>query len=313
MPKNMTTRTYAGQPAKKPGRGRGMAEDDRNRGTVSDEHGSGTAPDVQNQGTDADGQDRGNGMDDLIQIVTALYRKTSNGRHPSLQSIVDSLNSRGYDFNYMKVRKLLMAAGVYEPGKRTKVLPDGENTISGTADIIGSMSLSSGVSPFIDSDMTPPVNSNMFPSVNSGISLSTDSGMSSEEVSYVSDKTVSGEKSTDRDYQRVCHERKVISDQIRKQIEEGDVPEALLVWKAIVLFAGYPFETMKGLKFTYIVKGGEVFITRKEKSITRSSVEMAYRKTLELGGKVSGPKKLGVFGASYLYPVFKKIGVIGEP
>ena len=37
---------------------------------------------------------------------------------------------------------------------------------------------------------------------------------------------------------------------------------------------------------------------------------MAFRKALELGGAVAGPKKLGTFGASYLYPVFVRIGVI---
>lgn len=53
-----------------------------------------------------------------------------------------------------------------------------------------------------------------------------------------------------------------------------------------------------------------MFVDRKEKSITRSSVEMAYLKALEMDGVVTGPKKLGVFGASYLYPVFVRLGVI---
>lgn len=49
---------------------------------------------------------------------------------------------------------------------------------------------------------------------------------------------------------------------------------------------------------------------RKEKSITRATVDLAYQKVLEMGGIVEGPKKLGVFGASYLYPVFVRLGVI---
>lgn len=40
---------------------------------------------------------------------------------------------------------------------------------------------------------------------------------------------------------------------------------------------------------------------RKEKSITRATVELAYRRAVELGENATGPKKLGVFGASYLY------------
>ena len=40
------------------------------------------------------------------------------------------------------------------------------------------------------------------------------------------------------------------------------------------------------------------------------TVFMAFRKAMELGGVVAGPKKLGTFGASYLYPVFVRVGVI---
>ena len=38
----------------------------------------------------------------------------------------------------------------------------------------------------------------------------------------------------------------------------------------------------------------------------------AFQKALELGEKATGPKKLGVFGASYLYPVFVRLGVINK-
>lgn len=39
---------------------------------------------------------------------------------------------------------------------------------------------------------------------------------------------------------------------------------------------------------------------------------VAFHKALELDRVVTGPKKLGTFGASYLYPVFREIGVITE-
>lgn len=86
--------------------------------------------------------------------------------------------------------------------------------------------------------------------------------------------------------------------------------------------AGGTFLTAKGLSYTYTIRerrdgalGGEMFISRKEKSITQSTVFMAFHKALELGGIVKGPKKLGTFGASYLYPVFIRLGLIrqGEP
>ena len=47
-----------------------------------------------------------------------------------------------------------------------------------------------------------------------------------------------------------------------------------------------------------------------EKSITQSTVVMAFHKALDMEGKVKGPKKLGTFGASYLYPLLLKLGVI---
>lgn len=53
-----------------------------------------------------------------------------------------------------------------------------------------------------------------------------------------------------------------------------------------------------------------MFVSRKSKSITQATVFMAFRKAMELGGVVAGPKKLGTFGASYLYPVFVRIGII---
>ena len=59
-----------------------------------------------------------------------------------------------------------------------------------------------------------------------------------------------------------------------------------------------------------MIKGNEMFVTRKDKSITRASVMMAFHKALELDRVVTGPKKLGTFGASYLYPVFCCLGVI---
>lgn len=102
-----------------------------------------------------------------------------------------------------------------------------------------------------------------------------------------------------------------------------------LLWSAMLAFQGYPFATSGrggkgGLPFTYSVKKGrngayvgELVIDRKEKSktITRSTIELAFQNALaveEREGRVAGPKKLGTFGASYLYPIFLKFGVIGN-
>ena len=114
------------------------------------------------------------------------------------------------------------------------------------------------------------------------------------------------ESSVGADREKLYRERK------KAVAEMAEEPSADNLWNAIVAFQGYPFKTSKGLSFTYKVKGGELFFTRKEKSITRSTVDIAFQKALELGEKATGPKKLGVFGASYLYPVFVRLGVINK-
>lgn len=89
--------------------------------------------------------------------------------------------------------------------------------------------------------------------------------------------------------------------------------EENLLWERIKDNQSRAFFTSKGLSFTYEIRGNELFVSRKHKSITRSTVNMAYQKaSLLMGteGCVSGPKKLGVFGASYLYPIFLDLGVI---
>lgn len=82
------------------------------------------------------------------------------------------------------------------------------------------------------------------------------------------------------------------------------------LWSAIEVFAGYSFTTVKGLRFQYVVNGNEIQINRKKKSVTRSSVKVALKVTLEKNGNISGPKKLEVFGAGYLYPMFLRFGLI---
>ena len=54
----------------------------------------------------------------------------------------------------------------------------------------------------------------------------------------------------------------------------------------------------------------EIKINPMEKPINRATVELAYHRALEMGGVVTDPKKLGVFGASYLYPMLVRFGVI---
>ena len=56
-----------------------------------------------------------------------------------------------------------------------------------------------------------------------------------------------------------------------------------------------------------------MFVSRKDKSITKATILLAFHKAMELqrgGNGIAGPKKLGTFGASYLFPIFLQLGVI---
>lgn len=89
-------------------------------------------------------------------------------------------------------------------------------------------------------------------------------------------------------------------------------PDIDRLWDVMELFEDHPFYTMRNLEFTYVIKGNEMFVNRKEKSITKATVGITLRKALEFGRTVSGPKKLGTFGASYLYPIFLYLGIIRQ-
>ena len=84
-------------------------------------------------------------------------------------------------------------------------------------------------------------------------------------------------------------------------------------WEKFCACEGHGFSTIKGLLFTFEVRGNEVFFDRKAKSVTRSTIIRGYRKALELvasGVQITTPKQLGVFGASYLLPVLAWLGVV---
>ncbi len=98
---------------------------------------------------------------------------------------------------------------------------------------------------------------------------------------------------------------------LKSDVVTGEAKE--LLWETLLLFQGYLFHTVKGKSFCYEVKGNEIFFNRKEKSVTKSTVNMAFEKVMDLqkeGIVITGPKKIGCFGDSYLYPVFIRFGII---
>ena len=95
------------------------------------------------------------------------------------------------------------------------------------------------------------------------------------------------------------------------------------LWKCVVAFRGYKFKTLSGLPFTYKLKKGrgdeftkELWIDRREdsKSLAWSSVLLAYHNIGEIGEVVGRPKALGdIRGVSYIYGLFYRFGLIDVP
>lgn len=136
------------------------------------------------------------------------------------------------------------------------------------------------------------------------------------------------------DRHRVFRRRVKAVKELQDHIVLPDEMEKL--WKAIIAFENYLFRTSgrgnrKGVRFTYTVSrssgaggrhyssasvegyGNELWIivdgVKREKSISRSTVELGYKKAREMG-VVKGPKALGLPGAgSYLWPVLIRLGV----
>lgn len=93
---------------------------------------------------------------------------------------------------------------------------------------------------------------------------------------------------------------------------KGNPDNLELLWDAITAFAEYPFQTYsKGLKFKYEVKGNEIFVDRKKKSITRATVVLAYQ-NMRQAEEIKRAKELGTFGATYLYPIFIRLEVLTQ-
>ncbi|MCD8074726.1 MAG: hypothetical protein LUF27_06790 [Lachnospiraceae bacterium] len=79
------------------------------------------------------------------------------------------------------------------------------------------------------------------------------------------------------------------------------------LWKVLEAHQGELFYTVKGLPFRYTVKGGELFVDRREKSITRATIVKAYDRICEMPEEITGPKKLNAFGAPYIWAVFREL------
>ena len=152
-------------------------------------------------------------------------------------------------------------------------------------------------------------------------------------------KTVYRLNSRSAEAERIEHfrQRETALEKLREHIGLEDASEYL--WRAVIAFEGYTFTTsgrgkdrIGAVSFHYSVKrstgasgrhypgasisgyGNELFIAGKEKSISRSTVDLAMENALDVQKKegfVSGPRKLGIPGArSNLYSIFLRFGII---
>ena len=226
--------------------------------------------------------DAGKNLKDQMDAAVALYEEDC-----SLQSIADVLN-----LNPIKVRKLLITAGVYESEVAEKVqdtferyrkTQDYKTSILSTATVLG---LSKA---------------------------SVTSYLPYEKGVYFPENADAGNISTGAERQR--HYRAVTA------LKKNPCEENL--WKCVVAFRGYKFKTLSGLPFTYKLKKGrgdeftkELWIDRREssKSLAWSSVMLAYQNIGEIGTVVERPKALGdIRGVSYIYGMFYRFGLIDVP
>lgn len=94
-------------------------------------------------------------------------------------------------------------------------------------------------------------------------------------------------------------------------------------WGVVVAYAGVKFKTYSGLPFTYEVRKGrngeytkELWIERREKSksLAWSSVLLALQNIKKVGEVVDRPKALGdIRGVTYIYGMFYRFGLINVP
>lgn len=223
--------------------------------------------------------DAGKNLKEQMESAVELYDSEM-----SLQSIADALN-----LNPIKVRKLLITAGVYESDVAEKV----KNTFEEyreTRDYKTSILTTSSTLQLSKASVTsylPYQKGVYFPSTEK------------EKISVGAERQ--------RRYRAMKWWRV-------DPTEEN-------FWSVVLAYAGVKFETYSGLSFTYEIKKGrngeytkELWIDRREKSksLAWSSIVLALGNIK--GEVVERPKALGdIRGVTYIYGMFYRFGLIDVP
>ena len=228
-------------------------------------------------------------LQNQMDAAVVLYDKEE---HPSLQTIANEL-----DLNPIKVRKLLITAGVYKSDAANQV----QRVFNKHRD--------SGM-PHTEAIVATMRELNLSKS-------SVTSYMPYEKGVYFPAETDNKNLSVGAERIRRMRKRERILEELRAEQSE----EAL--WAAVIEFQGYKFRTYSGLVFSYSLKKGrgdtytkELFIDRREnsKSLAWSSILLAYHNIPSIGSVVDRPKALGdIRGVTYIFAMFYRFGLIDVP
>ena len=225
--------------------------------------------------------DAGKNLKEQMESAVALYDSEM-----SLQTIGDTLN-----LNPIKVRKLLITAGVYESDVAEKV----KNT-------------------FEEYRETQDYKTSI-------LSTANDLQLSKACVtSYLPYKKGVYYPGTEKERISVGAERQ---RRYRAMKRWRVYPTEENFWGVVLVYAGVKFKTYSGLSFSYEVRKGrngeytkELWVDRREKSksLAWSSVLLALRNIKKVGEVVDRPKALGdIRGVTYIYGMFYRFGLIDVP
>lgn len=220
-------------------------------------------------------------IEEQINAVTFFYGSAYDDRlpedddHISLREVADQ-----FGITILKVRKILITAGMY------------------------STNLSRQVQSLFESGKK-------IPEIMELTGLSRASVHSylpySKGIYNMQERSVDADrKMLQRSRERACKEFVAELPHMSKQ----ECEQAL--WGLIKLHEGCIFYTVSGLRYKYKVIDGEIRIDVKKERITKLSVMQAMNKAIEISSIVSGPRKFGVTGNSYVYPILVRFGLINN-
>ncbi len=217
-----------------------------------------------------------------MEATVALYKENH-----SLQAIADALS-----LNPIKVRKLLITAGIYESDVAKMV----QRTFNNYRE---TQSYKDAVLSTASSLKLSRASVTSYPPYEKGVYFPSEAPV--EKISVGAERQ--------RRYRAV---RKLRTEPTEEHL-----------WEVVLLYSGVRFKTYSGLPFTYEIRKGrngqytkELWIDRREnsKSLAWSSVLLALNNIKGVGAVVDRPKTLGdIRGVTYIYGMFYRFGLIDMP